>query len=221
MEQGDPPVRRRTLKSDPDAQSEIETSSTSPNATSNLRPWPRPPGPEPRGVDESTDAPRTLQLREEQLVARKEMLEVGEVVLRTELDDVPSRLEVDAFREEIEIEHEPIGKVVSERTDPWEEDGALVIPIYEEQLVAVKRLVLREQLRVRRVRNLEHQVFEDTLRRERLVVEDPSNTGLVYDRYPLAEGEDVRGAEHEDQRGVRGAREQPGFLGNLVRRALQ
>ena len=42
---------------------------------------------------------------------------------------------------------------------------------YEEQRY-MKRLVLKEEVRVRRVRAWEHRLFEDTVRRERLVVEE-------------------------------------------------
>ncbi len=180
--------------------------------------------PEPLYPDEQTVAPderqRTLQLREEQLVAHKELLEVGEVVLRTEIDQEPARLEVDAAREEIEIEHEPVGQIVSERKDPWEGDDGLVIPVYEEQLVVVKRLVLREHLRIRRIRTTERQVFEDTLRRERLVVDDPNGTGLVEERYPLV-GDDGAPADAGQRGGSHRERGEPGFLSHLVRRALQ
>jgi uncharacterized protein (TIGR02271 family) len=180
--------------------------------------------PEPLFPDEQPAAPderqRTLQLREEQLVAHKELLEVGEVVLRTEIDQEPARLEIDAAREEIEIEHEPVGKVVSERVDAWEEDDALVIPVYEEQLVVAKRLVLREHLRIRRVRTTERQVFEDTLRRERLVVDDPNGTGLVQEKYPLV-GDDGEPADPGQGSGSHRERGESGFLGHLVRRALQ
>src|SRR5207247_10618278 len=58
--------------------------------------------------------------------------------------------------------------------------------VYEEQLVVTKRLVLREQLRIRRVRTTERQLFEDTLRRERAVVDDPGRTGLVRELHPTA-----------------------------------
>ena len=80
-----------------------------------------------RHADADADLERTLELREEQLVAHKELRELGEVLIRTDFDDVPGRLEVDAYREEIVIEHEPVGQVVSERDEPWEEDGILVI----------------------------------------------------------------------------------------------
>src|SRR4051794_29920509 len=93
---------------------------------------------------------RLIELREEQLVATKQLRDVGEVIVRTEVDSVPARLEVDALREEVEVVHEPVGRTVSEREEPREEDGVLIVPIYEEQLVVSKRLVLRERLRVRR-----------------------------------------------------------------------
>lgn len=143
---------------------------------------------------------RTIELREEQLVAHKDLRERGEIRVRTTVEEVPGRLEVEAYREEVEVEHAPVGEVVTERVGPWEEDGVLVVPVYEEQLVVVKRLVLREHLRVRRVSSTERQLFEDTLRRDRLVIEDPSNTGLAHEQYPAEAGSDKEpeeGAKHE------------------------
>ncbi len=62
--------------------------------------------------------------------------------------------------------------------------GVLVVPIYEEQLAATKRLVLRERMRVRRIGTAERQLLQDRLRRERLVVEDPQHKGRVREVYP-------------------------------------
>jgi len=56
------------------------------------------------------------------------------------------------------VEHQTVGQVVSERDEPWEEGDVLVIPMYEEQLVVTKRLVLRERIRVRRVGTTERQL---------------------------------------------------------------
>ena len=149
---------------------------------------------------------RTIELREEQLVAHKELRDVGEVEIRTEVEEVPGRLEVEAYREEVEIEHVAVNRVVSERVDPWEENGVLIVPVYEEQLVVTKRLVLREQLRVRRFSTVEHQIFEDTLRRDRVVVDDPHDSGLVHERYPTDEDENLSSPEaHKESR--------RGFLG--------
>jgi uncharacterized protein (TIGR02271 family) len=162
---------------------------------------------------------RVLELREEQLVAHKELRELGEIEVRTEVELVPARLEVDAYREEVEVEHEPVGQIVSERSEPWEEDGVLVVPVYEERLVVTRRLVLRERLRIHRARVTERQLFQDTLRRERLVVEDPQQTGLVHELHPTGEAANQAppaSGEEGQQQAAEG-----GFLENLVRKALE
>ena len=162
---------------------------------------------------------RTIELREEQLVAHTDLRELGEIEVRTEVNDVPGRLEVDAYREEVVIEHETVGEVVTERDKPWEEDGVLIIPIYEEQLVVTKRLVLRERMRVRRVGTTERQLFQDTLRRERLVVDDPQGTGLVREQYSTGGLQnDARVSSVDSSEPDESA---PGFLGSLVHKALQ
>ena len=141
-----------------------------------------PEGGSPTGV-------QTLELREEQLVARSEQRKLGNIELRTEIENVPGHLELDANREEVVVVHEPVGEVVSERREPWTEDDVLVIPIYEEQLVVSKHLVLRERVRVRKVATTERQFFDDALRRERLVIDDPQHTGRVREQYPREENE--------------------------------
>lgn len=165
------------------------------------------------------DQERTLELREEQLVAHKQLRELGEVEVRTEVDEIPGRLEVEAYREEVEIEHEPVGTVVSERDDPWEEDGVLVVPVYEEQLVVTRRLLLRERLRIRRLATTERQLFQDTLRRERVVIEDPRQTGLVHERYPTDESAGAHVTEPEEAHA--GQQPEGGLLQQLVRKVLE
>jgi uncharacterized protein (TIGR02271 family) len=153
------------------------------------------------------DFERNLELKEEQLVPRKELRELGRVLVRKEIEDVPGRLEAEAYREEAVIEHVPVGQIVKEQVAPWEEEGVLVVPVYEEQLVLVKRLVMKEQIRIRREGITEKRLFEDTVRRERLVVEDPNRTGLVREHYPTAE----EGASEEES----------GLLQKLGRKVLE
>jgi uncharacterized protein (TIGR02271 family) len=157
-------------------------------------------------------AEQTLRLREEELVARKRMEEVGRVEIRTEVEEFPGRLEIDRLHEELDIEHVPLGQTVTERRPPWEEDGVLVVPVYEEQLVVTKRLVLKEQLRVRRIQTVERQLVEDVLRRERAVVQDPTGHDLVHERYAT----EVGAPEPADGE----AREGENRLADLVKRAF-
>jgi uncharacterized protein (TIGR02271 family) len=163
---------------------------------------------------------QTLELREEELVVHRDMRDVGEAHIRTRVEEVPARLEVDAYSEEVEVDHVPVGQVVSERSEPYQDGDVLIVPIYEEQLVVTKRLILREHLRVRRVTSTQRQLFEDTLRKERAEVDDPSHTGLVHERYADGlEGEKV--AQAPEEADLDEADREQGGLVNLVRRALQ
>ncbi len=125
----------------------------------------------------------TLDLHEEELVPHKEMREAGTVTLRTEIEEYAARIEVEALREEVEVEHVPGGEEVSEREEPFERDGAMFFPVYEEQLVVSRRLILKEYLKVRRVRRAERRVFEDRLQREHALVEHPENTPLLRESH--------------------------------------
>jgi uncharacterized protein (TIGR02271 family) len=163
--------------------------------------------------DETLATERTIELREERLVPQRELRTVGEVSIRSEAEEIPGRLEVDAYREEVEIEHVPIGREVNERQGPREEDGVVIVPIYAEELVVVKRLVLREELRIRRIGTTERRLFEDSLRRERLIVDDPANTGLVRERHPSTEGK--ADGDEGDARASEG-----GLVDKVMRRVL-
>lgn len=169
---------------------------------------------------EPLDEERVIELREEELVANKQLREVGEVIVRTEIDSVPARLEVDAMREEVEVVHEPVGQTVAQRDAPWEENGDLVVPVYEEQLVVSRRLVLRERLRVRRVRTTERQLFGDTVRRERLVIEDPQQSGLVHEIYPTEDVDPAR-ADRAPDDATTSEHADGSFLTKLVTKALE
>src|SRR5216684_4431897 len=144
----------------------------------------QPKRPQAHRAPADSETEKMVELREEQLIAHKVLRDLGEVEVRTEIEEIPGRLEVDAYRAEVVVEHETVGEVVSERAKPWEENGILIIPIYEEQLVVTKRLVLRERMRVRRVGTTDRQLFQDSLRRERIVVDDPQHTGMVREQYP-------------------------------------
>jgi uncharacterized protein (TIGR02271 family) len=174
-----------------------------------------------RGDLGPVEPPQMLQLSEEELIARKRMAEVGRVRFHKEVEEVPRRLEVDAYHEEVTVEHVPIGRVVQERQAVREEGDTYIVPVYEEQLVVVKRLVLKEEIRIRRQGVTERRLFEDTVRRERLVVEDPDETGRVRDYYPTErpEGERVAGDTVPGEEET--PRDEGGLLERLGRKVLE
>ena len=169
-----------------------------------------------RGPTQSGER-RTMEVREEQLVPRRETRELGDVRIRKEVEQVSERLEVDALREEVEIEHVPVGEVVEDRKAPWQEDDALVVPVYEERLVLVKCLVLKEQLRVRRRQTTERHVLEEPVLRERVVIDDTTGRNVVQER---ATGDQERAPRSTDEAEA-ASEERDGPLARLARKLLE
>ncbi len=92
-----------------------------------------------------------------------EELSVGrrEVVLGTLRVDVRTTTEdrvVDEAlsRQRVEVEHVPIGRVVTSVPAVREEGDTTIIPVVEEVLVWERRLVLKEEIHLRRVRTTEN-----------------------------------------------------------------
>jgi stress response protein YsnF len=77
--------------------------------------------------------------------------------------------------ERAEVERVPVGRELAEGEQApvarREEDGTIVVPVLEEVLVVERRLVLREEIRLRLVPVEEPVEQPVTLRRQRAVVE--------------------------------------------------
>lgn len=120
---------------------------------------------------DTTDDRITVPLAEEVLEPRVVERERGRVRIRTRVETEPVQEEVTLRQESVEVEHIPRNEVVSERREPWHEDGALLVPVYEEVPVTELRLVLREVVRVRVVESSETATVEGEIRREVAEVE--------------------------------------------------
>ena len=58
-------------------------------------------------------------------------------------------------RETVDVERVPIGRVVNAIPDVRQEGDVTIVPVMEEVLVLERRLVLKEEVRIRRVRTTE------------------------------------------------------------------
>jgi uncharacterized protein (TIGR02271 family) len=134
--------------------------------------------PDGTGEDEAV-----LPLAEEALRVGKRRVETGRVrvSVATEAED---RLVRETLRtERVEVERVAVGRELAEG-EPVpaarrEDDGTLVVPVLEEVLVVERRLVLREEVRLRTVAAEETVERPVTLRRQRAEVErlPPDPTG--------------------------------------------
>ena len=70
----------------------------------------------------------------------------------------------------VEIERSPIGRQVDAMPAVREEGDTIVVPIVEEVLVIERRLFLKEEVRIRRVRSTEKHQETVTLRHQEAVV---------------------------------------------------
>jgi uncharacterized protein (TIGR02271 family) len=97
-----------------------------------------------------------LELLEEQLRVTKREVERARVVVRTRVEEREALAEADLRREDVSVERVPIGREVATAPEVREEDGVLIVPVLEEQLVVQTRLVLKEEIRISKRSRTEH-----------------------------------------------------------------
>jgi stress response protein YsnF len=115
-----------------------------------------------------------IPFAEEMVAVSKREVETGrvQVALTTEAETVIARETLRGRR--VEVERVPVGRTLPEGDPPpqsWEEGDTLVIPVVEEVAVVVKRLVLREEVRLRFVATETPFEEEVTVRRQRATVD--------------------------------------------------
>ncbi len=104
---------------------------------------------------------------------RVERREVDTAVVRIRKRVVEEDVAVDPILESqhVEVERRPVGEFVDEIPAVRREGDVLIIPCVEEVLVVEKRLRLREEVRVRTVREHRREHHEVRLRREEVEIE--------------------------------------------------
>jgi uncharacterized protein (TIGR02271 family) len=120
----------------------------------------------------------TLQLAAEELSVSKETVETGRVRVATRTREREALIDENLARERVEIETVPIGLQIDAMPKTRQEGDTTIIPIVEESLVVQRRLVLKEEVRIRRVRTTEAHKETVMLRyQEAVVTRHPSDTG--------------------------------------------
>src|SRR5215471_10321183 len=139
---------------------------------------------DPRQKDDESQAVRrapdsaTLPLAAEELSVSKETVETGRVRVATRTREREALIDEDLARERVEIETVPIGSRIDAVPEARQEGDTTIIPIVEEVLVVERQLVLKEEVRIRRVRTTEHHKETVKLRyQEAVVTRQPGDTG--------------------------------------------
>ena len=111
----------------------------------------------------------------EELEVQKRVVETGTVRLTKQVHEREALVDEPLWREEVEVTHVPIQRVVDAPLPIREEHGTLIVPVLEEVLVVEKRLMLKEEIHIRTHRVETHQPQQVTLRREEVSLERVPN----------------------------------------------
>jgi uncharacterized protein (TIGR02271 family) len=107
---------------------------------------------------------------EEVATVQKRAVEAGMVEIHKTVHERTEVIDVPLHSEEVEIERVNVNRIVDEPVQVRHEGDTMIIPLLEEVLVVEKKLVLREEVHVKRVRKEVHESREVTLREERVEV---------------------------------------------------
>ena len=107
-----------------------------------------------------------LPLHEESISISKRVVEKGLVRVSRVTKQREELVDELLAQEHVEVERIPIGKHVDQMPSVREEGDTIVVPVVEEVLVVERRLLLKEEVRVRRVRAEERHQERVTLRKQ-------------------------------------------------------
>ena len=113
----------------------------------------------------------TITLVEEQLRVGRREVERGRVRITKRVEHHEGTIDEPVLRERVEVERVPINREIDGPVEVRREGDVTIIPVYEEVLVIEKRLMLKEELHVRKERHEESEPQHVTLRREHVEVE--------------------------------------------------
>jgi uncharacterized protein (TIGR02271 family) len=116
-----------------------------------------------------TDHGRTVELREEELRARKDTVEAGGVELRKDVVTEEKTLDVPVTREEVVVERHPVQGRPSDR--PIGENQTIEVPVREERVELEKQPVVYEEVEVGKRPVQDTERVSGTVRREEVRVE--------------------------------------------------
>ena len=121
-----------------------------------------------------------IPIAEERLEVSTRPVELGEVRVHKRVDRVEEVVRESVTRANVEIERVKTSRRVDGPVGPREEGEWLVVPIVEEVLVVQKRLMVTEEVRIRRHPIVEEQEIRETVRRERAEIEDTTGGHSGY-----------------------------------------
>jgi len=129
-------------------------------------------------ADRVAENGQTVQLREEELQARKTSVETGEVTLAKDVVEERKTLEVPVTREEAYVERRAVNRPADRPIDP-STSQTIEVPLREERVEVEKQPVVYEEVGVGKRQVVENKHVAETVRREELRVDTDGNVNVA------------------------------------------
>jgi len=130
-------------------------------------------------IDDDNRQERTVPVLEEELVTGTRRVKTGSVRIRKKVHRLRRTVDIPTVRDVVEVTRRPMNQVVEAAPQTRQEGDTLIIPVVEEEIVVHKRLVLREEIHIRRTRSHTNATKEVILGREEATVERLDASGRV------------------------------------------
>ncbi len=152
---------------------------TSPAASAEAKPIDVTDGPQ------AIDGQLVVQLHHEEADVLRRRVETAVVRVETTTRTREALVDEPVVHERVEIERIPVGRVVDAAPPVREEDGTTIIPVIEEIIVVERRLVLKEEIHLRRVRvTAQHRETVVLREQEALITRGSPNVGSNGNELP-------------------------------------
>ena len=112
-----------------------------------------------------------IPLVEERVNIAKREVETGRLRINVTVEEKHQDVAVDLASEEVEIERVPVNKAVTHLPSVRLEGSTTIIPVVEEVVVVEKRLMLVEEIHVRRKSSTETRSIPVTLKSEQVRID--------------------------------------------------
>ena len=112
-----------------------------------------------------------IPLAEERVSVTKREVETGRLRVQVSVEERQEAVPVELSHDEVEVERVPVGKAVDHLPSVRLEGSTTIIPVVEEVVVVEKRLILVEEIHVRRKSVAETRQVPVTLRSEQVRID--------------------------------------------------
>ena len=106
----------------------------------------------------------------EEITVGKQVVESGKVRISKRVSEREELVDVPLFKEEVRVERVPVNLFVEALPQVRQEGDTMIIPVVEEQIVIQKKLLLVEELRVRKEVVEHHQPQTVNVRKEEVEI---------------------------------------------------